>query len=63
MIRWWDYIIILFYADMMTWFLLVGIFATTWYTPLIVGVIVGLLWRGWCDFYCQWRLDYEESQR
>lgn len=62
MIRWWDYIVVFFYADFMMAWLFVGFTATTWYMPLIAGGIVGFLWRSWCDFYCQWRLHYEETR-
>jgi len=63
MIRWWDYIIVLFYADIMTGFLLMGFAATTWYMPFIAGGVVAFLWNSWTDFYCQWRLHYEERQQ
>ena len=59
MIRWYDYIVVFFYADFMTGFLLMGFAATTWYTPIIAGLIVGCLWTSWTDFYCQWRLSQE----
>lgn len=62
MIRWWDYVIVFFYADFMTAWLFLGFTATTWYVILISGLSVGFLWRSWCDFYCQWRLR-AESQR
>jgi len=62
MIRWWDYIVVFLYADIMAGFLLMGFTATIWYVPIIAGGIVAFLWRSWNDFYCQWRLHYEESQ-
>lgn len=62
MIRWWDYVVVFFYADFMKAWLFLGFTATTWYMPLIAGLIVGFLWTFWRDFYCQWRLCYEERQ-
>ena len=62
MIRWWDYIVVFLYADLMEGFLLLGFTATTWYTPLIAGGMVAFLWNSWHSFYCQFRLYYEEKQ-
>lgn len=62
MIRWWDYVAVFFYADFMQAWLFLGFTATTWYMPLIAGLVVGFLWHIWRDFYCRWRLNYEERQ-
>ena len=63
MIRWWDYIVVFLYADIMAGFLLTGFTATEWYVPLVSGAVVAVLWNNWHGFYCQWRLHYEESQQ
>ena len=62
MTRWWDYIAVYFYADLIRYFLFVGFTATTWYTPLIAGIVVAFLYNSWTNFYCQWRLYYEEKK-
>jgi len=63
MIRWWDYIVVFFYADAMAGFFLFGFSSIEWYVPLIAGGLVAFLWHSWNNFYCQWRLRYEESQK
>lgn len=62
MIRWWDYIVVFLYADVMAGFLFMGFAVTVWYVPIIAGLIVAFLWRSWNNFYCEWRLYHEEKQ-
>lgn len=59
MIRWYDYVVVFFYADFMMAWLFLGFTATEWYMPLVSGFIVGFLWRSWNDFYCKFRLHQE----
>ena len=59
MIRWYDYTLALLAADFMTGFLLKGFSATTWWEPMLYGLLAGMIWNAWKTDYCAFRLRQE----
>jgi hypothetical protein len=58
-IRWYDYVLALVAADFMTDFLFRGFFATTWWEPMLYGLLAGIIWQAWKNDYCKFRLLQE----
>lgn len=61
MIRWYDYVLAVLFADLITGFLLAGFFSTLWWEPIVYGLIAGFIYRSWSDAYCQFRLRREHE--
>ncbi len=59
MIRWYDYVFAVLAADFMLSFLLAGFNATTWWEPILYGLLSGLMWQFWNVDYCAFRLKQE----
>lgn len=63
MIRWYDYALALLAADFMLGFAQWGINATTWWEPMLAGLLVGMIWQGWSKDYCAFRLRQESTHK
>ena len=61
MIRWYDYVLAVLFAVLITGFLLSGFFSTLWWERIEYGLIAGFIYRGWSDTYCQFRLRREHE--
>jgi hypothetical protein len=59
MIRWYDYALAVLAADFMVGFLLWGFTATTWWEPMVAGLLAGFIWQAWSKDYCAFRLRQE----
>ena len=51
MIRWYDYVLAILAADIMTGFIFSG--------SIFGGFAAYFVYGAWLDFYCQWRLKQE----
>jgi hypothetical protein len=40
-------------------FLFRGFFATTWWEPMLYGLLAGMIWQAWKKDYCAFRLRQE----
>jgi hypothetical protein len=63
MIRWYDYVIAVIAADMISASLIFGFTGTTFWHGVIGGAIAGLTYRMWEDLYCDLRKKFEEKSR
>jgi hypothetical protein len=54
-IRWYDYALAVLAADFIVGFMLWGINATTWWEPMLAGLLAGMIWQAWSKDYCQFR--------
>jgi hypothetical protein len=61
-IRWYDYIVAILAADFILVFVLAGIYSTTWWGPMLNGVLAGLVWQIWKNDYCNFRLKQEKRR-
>ena len=59
MIRWYDYVLAILAADFMVGFMLWGFAATTWWEPMLYGLLAGMIWQAWKNDYCAFRLRQE----
>ena len=62
MIRWYDYIVAILAADFILTFMLAGFTSTTWWGPMLNGVLAGLVWQIWKNDYCNFRLRQEKRR-
>lgn len=62
MIRWYDYILAIFAADLMLGMLLWGFNSTSWWEPMVAGLCAGLVWQLWKNDYCAFRLKQEHGK-
>jgi hypothetical protein len=62
MIRWYDYVLAILAADFILGFLLWGINATTWWEPMVAGLLAGMVWQVWKNEYCAYRLRQERGK-
>ena len=62
MIRWYDYVLAILAADFMVSFMLYGIGATTWWQPMLYGLLAGMIWQSWNKDYCTFRLKQEMNK-
>jgi hypothetical protein len=46
-------------ADFIIAFLSWGINATTWWEPMLGGLLAGMIWHAWKNDYCAFRLRQE----
>lgn len=58
-IRWYDYVLALLAADFILGFMLWGFTATTWWEPMLAGLLAGMIWQAWSKDYCKFRLLQE----
>ncbi len=63
MIRWYDYVLAVLAADFMMGFLLWGVNATTWWEPMLTGLLAGMVWHAWSKDYCAFRLRQEYGKQ
>ncbi len=59
MIRWYDYVAAVLFADIALGFIQLGFVAVSWWGPLLYGFLAGLIFRTWTEDYCQFRLQQE----
>lgn len=59
MMRWYDYVLAVLLADLIQSFFFAAMFATTWWGPMVYGLIAGMLWQAWSTDYCAFRLRQE----
>ena len=59
MIRWYDYLLAILAADLILAFMLAGFDSTTWWEPLLYGLLAGMVWQAWKIDYCTFRLRQE----
>lgn len=62
MIRWYDWILAIVAADFMVVFFIRGASATTWWEPLLYGLLVGMIWNAWKTNYCSFRWQQEHGK-
>ena len=62
MIRWYDYVLAILAADFMISFMLWGFAATTWWEPMLYGLLAGMIWQAWSKDYCAFRLRQEHGK-
>ena len=58
-IRWYDYVLAIIAADFILGFMLWGFSATTWWEPMLAGLLAGMIWQAWSKDYCKWRVVVE----
>lgn len=61
MIRWYDYVVAVFIADLMLSSFLYAMTVETWWLSLIGSIAVLASWDIW-KFYCEWRRQYESKR-
>jgi hypothetical protein len=61
MIRWYDYLIAVLAADLMTTFMFAGFNSTLWWQPLLYGFLAGFIFQIWEKGYCRFRLRQENK--
>jgi hypothetical protein len=59
MIRWYDYVLAVIAADFILGFMLWGFMSTTWWEPMVAGLLAGMIWQAWSKDYCAYRLRQE----
>jgi hypothetical protein len=59
MIRWYDYALAILAADFMVGLMLWGVNATTWWEPMVAGLLASMIWQAWSKDYCAFRLRQE----
>lgn len=64
MIRWYDYIVAIVFADIGLSLFLTGATNVTgvWWVPVVFGFLAGLIYRLWIDFYCKLRRKQEHGK-
>lgn len=62
MIRWYDYVLAILAADFIISFMLSGFSATTWWEPMLYGLLAGMVWQAWSKDYCAFRLRQENEK-
>jgi hypothetical protein len=62
MIRWYDYIVAIIAADFILGLVLWGLNATTWWEPIVAGLLAGMIWQLWKNEYCKFRLKQENNK-
>jgi hypothetical protein len=63
MIRWYDYILAVVFADVMLSFAISGFVAEGVFQSLLSGLVVGLAWSVWSQDYCEYRRNKEREKR
>lgn len=59
MIRWYDWVVAVLFADLTMNLLIAGFSAASLWEPMVYGFVAGLVIRVWETEYCQLRLKME----
>jgi hypothetical protein len=63
MLRWYDCILAVLAADFIVGFMLSGFAATTWWEPMLYGLLAGMVWQAWNTDYCNFRKKQEKTRK